>query len=309
VKRIHLLALVALLLLPAAAQAFEFQIGDVLAGLQGQVQVWRGSAIVNTLTVPPTYTTGMATDKAGNVYVTNLVTVTKYDKTGAVLANPFVTPGGTPESIVFDKAQNFYLSDVGGGIGVTKYDLSGNKLATYSNIGRTDWIDLAQDQTTLYYTTEGNFVGRYDTVTGTVLSNFATGLTGGSAFALRILSDGGVLVADGAFVQRLDSAGNKIQTYDVTGEDTWFALNLDPDGKTFWSGNYGTGKFYHFDIASGSQIGSAYDTGTGYYSLFGLAVYGEITQGGGGVTTPVPPALLLFGSALLGLIGFRRFQK
>ena len=123
-------------------------------------------------------------------------------------------------------------------------------MATYGNF-RTDWIDLSADQTTIYYTTEGTFIGRYDTATDTALSNFASGL-GGEAFALRILSDGGVLVANGGNVLHLDNTGTVIKTYDVSGEDTWFALNLDPDGKSFWSGDFGTANFYKFDIATGS---------------------------------------------------------
>ena len=35
-----------------------------------------------------------------------------------------------------------------------------------------------------------------------------------------------------------------------------FALNLDPDGTTFWTGDDQTGTVYHVDIATGAIITS-----------------------------------------------------
>jgi hypothetical protein len=134
----------------------------------------------------------------------------------------------------------------------------------------------------MFYTSEGRSVKRYDVGTSTQLADFAAGLPGTVAYALRILPDGGVLVADTELIVRLDNTGSVIQTYDAPGEDTWFSLNLDPDGTSFWSGNFGTGKFYKFDIASGTQLMSV-DTGVGSGNLWGLVVYGEIT-----VARPIP---------------------
>ena len=121
-------------------------------------------------------------------------------------------------------------------------------------------MDLETDQCTMLYTTEGSTIFRHDVCTNTPLSNFATGLSG-NAYALRILPSGDVLVAMGVNVLRLNSAGVIQQTYDATGENSWFALNLDPDGTSFWSADFGTSNVYRFDIASGNVI-TSFNTGT-----------------------------------------------
>src|SRR4029079_18324894 len=113
----------------------------------------------------------------------------------------------------------------------------------------SDWIDLASDQCTMFYGFEGSTVERFDVCTNTPLTTFATGLS--QAFAMRLLPGGGLLVADRTEVKRFDAGGNLIQTYDAAGEDSWFALNLDPNGTSFWSGNFDTGNFYKINIASG----------------------------------------------------------
>jgi hypothetical protein len=97
-------------------------------------------------------------------------------------------------------------------------------------------------------------------------------------------------VASTASIKRVDGAGNVIQSYDAPGEDDWFALSLDPNGTSFWSGSFDTGNFYRFNIASGAvEIGPL---ATGSSALFGLCVKGEITGGtgggGGGSQEPIP---------------------
>ena len=104
----------------------------------------------------------------------------------------------------------------------------------------------------------------------------------GQGFALRLLppgdGSGGLLVATRGDIQRLDNTGATFQTYDVVAppHDGWFALNLDPDGTSFWSGDFGTANFQRFDIAS-TAIGAPINTGTGGNTLFGLCVLGEPT--------------------------------
>ena len=60
-----------------------------------------------------------------------------------------------------------------------------------------DWIDLASDECTLYYTTEGTDIMRFNKCTNTQLPNFNNTSfdPNQSAFELRILPDGSVLVA------------------------------------------------------------------------------------------------------------------
>ena len=140
----------------------------------------------------------------------------------------------------------------------------------------TDWIDLAADQRTVYYTSEGKIIRRYDVVSKTQLSRFnPVDLPGSSAYALRILPDGSVIVSDQESVHRLDASGAIIRTYDAPNENVFFAVNLDPDGRTFWSGSLGTGRVYRFNIASGELVAN-WDAEP-FTELGGLSVFGEIT--------------------------------
>ena len=228
------------------------------------------------------YTTGSAFDSSGNLYVTNLSLsqVDKYDNTGSYLG----TFGGgysTPESILFDAAGHVYVGNLGGF--VLKFAADGTQLASYAT-GRVDWMDLAADQCTLFFDEEGGAIHRYDVCADQPLSDFSTE---GGDYALRLLDDGGLLVADESQIDRLDAAGHVVQSYNTpTPQSGWFALNLDPDGTSFWSGSYGSGDVVRFDIVSGTVI-SSFNTNSGANSLYGLSVFGERTQ----ATQPNPCAV------------------
>jgi hypothetical protein len=292
------------------AFAVTFQSGDVFASVNnGEVQVYRAGALIQTLnTGQGGFTTGSTTDAAGNFYVTNFSagSVSKFDPSGVGLG---IAASGynLPESIVFAQNGTTYVSQVGG-----------TSIGTFTNpnavpVGaRTDWIDLAANQTTILYTNEGNTIFK-TTTAGAALTPFATSLPGTNAFALRILADGSVLVADSQFALHLDALGNILKTYTVANVQSLFALNINPDGTSFWTGDDGTGILYEFDIATGNLL-STLDTGVGGGNLFGVSVYGEFQAGGGGVggsDTPLPAALPLFATGLgaLGLLARRRKRK
>jgi cysteine-rich repeat protein len=192
-------------------------------------------------------------------------------------------------SIVFDAAGNFFVgcaSDfdglASGGRFIRKYNAAGTLLDTYSAAGErrgADWIDLAEDQCTLFYTSVGRKVKRYDICTKTQLADFATLPGPGYAAAFRLLppgdGTGGLLVVDYYNIKRLDGMGNIVKKYDITGEDGWFPLSLDPDGTSFWAGDSVTKNFYRFDIASGSKLGGPFPSlGS---SLLGMCVFGAVT--------------------------------
>ncbi|MBI1928507.1 PEP-CTERM sorting domain-containing protein [Candidatus Poribacteria bacterium] len=242
------------------------------------------------------YVAGMAFDAAGNLYAAAGFfaeifggpfngTIVKFAASNGLLLGSFGSGYGKyPESIVFDAAGNVYVGNVKNGFpadqDIRKFDAAGNLLAQFDvateNRG-SDWIDLAADQKTMFYTSEGHRIMRYDVSTGTQLPDFVTLPGPGTAYALRLLGDGGLLVADAVNIKRLNSSGVVIQTYDASGVDGWFALNLDPDGTSFWSADFNTDTFYKFDIATGAVLASQ-NTGGGGFTLFGLTVAGEITQ-------------------------------
>lgn len=266
-----------LLFLGLASNAHaQFGTGDVFVAVaNGQVQ-WRSpsGALIQTLnTGQGGFTTGMAFDAADALYVTNFSasSVSKFNNNG-VLQGLFGTGYSTPESILFDQAGDAYVGNLGNGI--RKYNSAGTFLGS-SFTGRVDWIDLSADQCTMLYTQEGTSILRHNVCTNTALTNFANGL-GGNAFALRIRANGEVLLANGVNVLRLNSSGTVIQTYDVAGQDCWFALNLNPDGTTFWSADFCTANVYKIDIATGAVV-TSFNTGTGSSTVFGLAVNGEFT--------------------------------
>lgn len=297
----------------------SFVTGDIFASIgSGEVQVYTpgGAPLMLLDTGQGGFTTGSTTDKAGNFYVTNFSAsnVTKFDKNGSiVLPNPWASndPNAHNESILFDKAGNAYMGQPDGTRNIIKRDASGGLLAAYTATTGprgTDWIDLAADQHTMYYTSEGSTIYRFDVGTNLQLSPFATGLPGSSAYALRILANGNVLVADSSAALLLDTSGNVIKTYTDPGVigGGIFALNIDPSGTAFWTGDFGTGNLVKFDIATGTVLQTI---NTGSLSLFGVSVYGEVTQGGGGVETPEPATMVLLGSGLLGFGLLRRWRR
>ena len=96
------------------------------------------------------------------------------------------------------------------------------------------------------------------------------------AYAIRIIGDTQSLVADWTDIRLVDSSGATIKTFDAPGEDAWFALNLDPDGVSFWSADYFTGTVYRFSLSTG-QVLTTMQSSSGRTS--GLAVYGEFRSG------------------------------
>ena len=237
-----------------------------------------------------------------------------YSRLGAILNENFAQPLNMPtnESCVFDRAGNVYIGVSGGGsssdadVAVQKFDRYGNRLDSFvvpTGVRGTDWIDLAGDQCTLYYTSEDTSVRRYNVCTHTVLPVFANGLTGPYCYALRLRPNRELMVACQDAVHRLDVHGANLKTYtrasigetDVNG---LFAMNLDPDGTSFWTAGAVSGNVYHVDIASGDVLGS-FNSGPG--GVAGLAIYDELHDDTiflDGFDPAPPPAPIVFGASL-----------
>lgn len=270
-----------------SAQAFDvqpFQKGEIFAAVgDGKVKRLRpdGSLIaVYDTGLPGGETAGMAFDEAGNLYLTHFDgdQVYKFSDSGKSVAKFGSGYDNHPESIAIDENQNVYVGQADGSGDVLLFSPEGELLETFdipTESRGTDWIDLAADQRTLFYTSEGKYIHRYDVKEKRALPHFnKSPLPGSIAYAFRILPDGGVIVADTEVIVRLDKKGQVKKIYDAPGEDNWFAMNIDPDGRTFWSGNIETGEVYRFDIRSGKVV-SHWNTDP-YVSLGGLAVFGEM---------------------------------
>ena len=287
-------------LLHTAALAARFQLGDIFAAvgdanLNGQAEILHYRAdgtFVERLEFGAGIggrSTGMAFDPRGNLLATafDRGKVVRFDNEGNNLG-VFIGSGlSFPESIVLDSAGNFYVSSVLSPIGITKFDAGGNLLARVIPGIRVDWMDLAADEQSMLFTQEMGSILRVDVSSspGTV-SDFAR--IGGIAFALRILADGSVLVANGRNIKLFDPAGVLVRTYDVEGENLWFAVNLNPDGTSFWSGDIQSGRLFKFDIvcrgvanctAYKQMIATGVPNQQPTRALAGLAIFGEVMAG------------------------------
>ncbi len=243
--------------MPLAAGDAAFRDGDVFAGVAGgQVPIFADGRLRHTLQSPSGgQQTGMCFDLEGNLYTTDFEKsqMSKFDKHGRLLVRDWGGPFSTnPESCVVDAGGNVYTGEVYGENRIRKFDAGGRLLATFRPQveGKgVDWIDLAADQCTMFYTSEGSRVMRYDVCRQRQLPDFARGLAG-ACFALRLRENGELMVACRRQVYRLSPNGSVRQKYPIANESL-FAMNLDPDGVHFWTGGISSGNVYKVDIESG----------------------------------------------------------
>jgi hypothetical protein len=301
------------------AWAVAYTSGDVFADVSGGIikEFTPAGILVQSLnTTHPGEGDGMAFDASGNLYATSgfaANTVVKFDNSGTLITANFGSGYNShPESIVVDNTNGFvYVGQADGGHNVLKFSLTGTPLGSFAPAAQnrgTDWIDLQSDLRTLRYTSEGIQVKAFDLTTNTQLANFSTLPPLGTAYAHRILSDGGELVADSTFVFRLDNTGFVTHFYAIPGTSLLFALNLDPNGTDFWTADYNTGNVFEVNIATGA-IDHMWNAGlVGGGPLGGLAVFGEICQTCNPVPAPKPSAgaAIAFGLIFLGFSAWRR---
>ncbi len=260
------------------APAAAFAPGDVFVSLRtGQVQWWHPDGTLNgtLINAIPGKAEGMGFDAAGNLYVTHYCAdvslclagnmVERFSPNG-VSAGSF--GGGyncNPYAIAVDAAGRVYVGQADCTGDILQFDGSGNPLASFDvapdNRGSAR-IDLAADGCTMFYTSQGANVKRYDICTRQQLPDFNRApLPGGLTYGLRILPDGGVLVSITSAIARLDASGDLVRSYDAPGEpDEWTGLDLVGDG-TFWATNYASSDVVRFDLSSGAVL-TSFNTGT-----------------------------------------------
>lgn len=237
--------------------------------------------------------TGLCFSPTGDVLATRFAYPLPilFSHNGAMLNEDFGSPVNmsTNESCVYDPAGNVYIGIAGAssspdeGVPVRKFSRYGELLDTFvmpTGPRGTDWIDLAGDHCTLFYTSEDTIVRRYNVCTHQVLPDFADGLTEPYCYALRVRPNREVMVACQDAVHRLSPDGDNLRTYtrQSLGENDpggLFAMNLDTDNTSFWTAGAFSGNVYHVDIESGVVLGS-FNSGPG--GVAGLAVYDELTR-------------------------------
>ncbi|MBI4169199.1 MAG: hypothetical protein HY510_04600 [Acidobacteria bacterium] len=258
--------------------ARSFSPGDVLVSLRtGEVQ-WRdrdGSLLGVLVNLVPGKAEGMGFDAAGNLYVSHYCAdasaclagnaVERFSPQGISLGRFGSGYDCNPYAFAFDRPGNVYVGQADCTGDIRQLDLSGAFRTAYDvaaeNRGSAR-IDLAADGCTLFYTSQGPNVKRYDLCSRRQLPDFNVApVPGGYTGSLRILPDGGLIVATASDVTRLDSAGRAVRTYDLADEpDLWIGLDLAGDG-TFWAANYGSSDVCRFDLSTGALLGR-FNTGT-----------------------------------------------
>ena len=268
----------------AGANGVPLEKGDVLAGVgNGIIKHFNSSGtLLDEINNgrETTYVTGMCFDSKSNLYATDFDGgMSKFDESGNLLVSEFGEGfGADPESCAVDSADDVYVGQADGEAKVLKFDTSGKLLASYEMEREdrgTDWIDLAADGCTIHYTSEGDEIKAFNVCTDEQLPPVATELPG-PCYAHRILADGSELVACSSVVEHVNAAGEIIKTYEPGGTGSLFALNLDPDGITFWTGDLFSGEVWRINIATGDVV-TTFNAGV-FTALGGLTVVGEITQ-------------------------------
>ena len=245
----------------------------------------------------------MAFDTSGNLYVTHWQgsgdsgnDIAKFDRNG----NPAGLFGSgfncNPSTIVFDNGGNAYVGQADCTGQILKFDAAGNPLAQYSvaveNRGSYD-IVLDNNQCTMYYTSEGPDVKRFNVCTNTQMPNFNSAPLPDAvdgAFGMALLPGGGMLVADFSAIVRLDASGNFVRTYNEPGGGCWLGIALDSDGTSFWASNWCLSSVTRFDIATGNVIESHVAASQGFMlkkidipgNIFSTTVTNTAIVAGGG---------------------------
>ncbi len=281
--------------------------GDIfVSGGDGFVYVFSpGGTLLGSMNTGQSSDTGSAFDRFGNFYVTIFeglasnppVGIVKFDQNANLVGAFGNYPAGAvghPESVVFNMAGDLINGVAQDVINPTdpvyEFDSSGNLIATFNVVPEnrgSDWVELLADQKTLLYTSEGLFVHSFNISTNTQNPdvNASNPLPGNAAYAFRVLPNGNLLIADTTSVVELSPTGTTVQTYTPNpGPSVLFALNLDPDGVSFWTADGVTGIVYKFNIASGAQL-TTFTSPNG--AAAGLAVFGEKLVGTNNLTVTV----------------------
>jgi hypothetical protein len=275
---------------PASAQlgnllSTTFQRGDVIVSLEPGPVLWfspEGSPKRLLLGTEVGTGEGMAFDAAGNLYVTRWCmdgpcstgnTVEKYAATGLPAGRFGSGYNCNPHAILFDALGAAYVGLAGCSGAIVKVAPGGAQTSfavTPDNQGAF-WIDLAPDGCTMFYTSWGPNVKRYDVCANAQLADFNQApVPGGTGHDLRVLPDGGVIVASGQVIARLDASGALVQTYGVPAPSLWAGLDLVGDG-TFWAGNYQSSNVVRFDLATGA-VRASFNTNTPASTVVGIRV-------------------------------------
>jgi hypothetical protein len=272
-------AALVLLLVPVRAAQISFAPGDMFVSLEttGSVHWYLPDGTLRGVLASTVlgWGEGMAFDATGNLYLAHWRadsmgitgnTVEKFNNLGQSMGAVGSGYDCDPHTIDFDRTGIGYVGQAGCRRSLLQFvpgERVPRELFPAGEFEGLFWMDLASDDCTLFYTSLGPNVKRFDVCANAQLPDFnVTALPGAFTHDLRELPGGGLLVANQDVIVRLDSAGSIAQTYaGPPAEPTlWTGLDIVGDG-TFWVANYYTSDVYRIDLASGSIVDSL-NTGT-----------------------------------------------
>jgi hypothetical protein len=227
------------------------------------------------------------------------------------------------ESVVFDTLGNYYVSGLPPARDSASDPIPANAfIFKYRRVGGVDvlqetftvpngqrgvdWLDLGTDQHTFYYSSEGTKIHEYRPASapGGFLYNEIQlrhpdgQAVQGTMYAMRALPPlpgdptlrpSGFLVALHSEVMRVDANGVKVKGYGHPSVGQFFALNITPDGQSFWTATFqlddeglpDAGHLYKFHIATGALMKGPIpvedSNGARMRSVWGVCVKREYT--------------------------------
>lgn len=267
-----------------------FQPGDLVTSYPDGAVQWRraNGQPVRVLRVPDAEATGLRFNSSGQLFVTGLEQgqIHRFDACGNPLTPLLTGNDSDPEAVLFDAGGNYFVGFDGPTQNLRKYSAAGNLLSQFNVVvefGGADYFDITADGQTLYYTSEGSRLKQFNLATSQQLPDVVTNLL--DIAGVRVLPDGSLIVGTRLNLQRRDTAGNLIRTYSAPDVFYWTAVNLDPDGASFWSVGSEPPVVARFNIETGALL--ARIPADAIFYANDLAVLGEVTAiGGGGNARP-----------------------
>jgi sugar lactone lactonase YvrE len=257
----------------------------------------------------------------GNLYVSNSdgENVLRYNGTTGAFINTFVSDVEDPAGQVF-RGGFFHVSNSADPGAVTRYNATSGApdpppdgfFVTSGSGGLVNPEGLVfGPDGNLYVTTDGGGVRRYNGATGAFIDTFVPVGTLLSARGVDFGPDGNLYVTNfgGGTVARFDGTTGAFIDNFVTAAASGGLLSdfprplvFGPDGNLY-VGDYTNGSVLRYDGITGAFIDAFVQAGSGGLGGPTFLVFD------GGVPIPLPGSLLLLGSGLLGLGGWRRFRK
>jgi hypothetical protein len=283
----------------------QFSSGDVVAGgfiigdsgVTGFVDIFPGgTAPRQSLSPGSTDVFSLAFDRAGRLLGGATSHVRTYARAGTETTLGAIIPGGPAfvEGIAVDAAGNIYVTR---GASVHRLNPANVYDAEYVlPVTSRMRIDLGRDQCTLYVAElDGHRIRRHNVCTDTALPDLAAVTE--SAYDLRVLSNGSVLVALDTGITLFSSTGVVERSYTLPVAGPYRALALDPDMHSFWVAT--SAGVLKVDMNSGNIVGGPL---VGRLPTNSLTVVGEPRAALLGLDVPTLDVLALF--ALGGILAF-----